>query len=460
MTDMSMGRSEQGIMKKTAITLILLLTVVLCAAAGASPAVSDGEITGWIAEGGSLFLQGSDEITRQIPVYLDDLLGITDEGLICLTRDQRVIAVKKDGSSFGSAESADSEQNQRLKLENGVLSLDGKEFSRNAAAAVTDGFFLYYIEADGAFWVLHADPVKDGGNTPVQDSREAYAAALSGNIVPEPLSLIVTRDALTLTGTDHGITVMNLLNGEISAYPSESGRTAAACEMNGVLYRYTLSEENRWTLETSRKTAEETSAVSQTPAVSPTSAPTATPTPTPTVAPTVAPTRIPTATPVSLIDEDGTIHRGATGEEVRKIQKRLNELGYPAGKADGKYGEKTQLAINLFCDAIHVREHNYIPPKVQKKLFAKDAPSYDPYLPLEKGDQGVSVLYMQRRLKELGYDPGNPDGIYGAKTVSAVANFQADYHIKLSPGEKAGEKASHEMLEILFAPEDSMVSSS
>lgn len=144
---------------------------------------------------------------------------------------------------------------------------------------------------------------------------------------------------------------------------------------------------------------------------------------------------------------------------MRKIQRRLDALGYPVGSADGRYGDKTQLAINLFCDAIHVREHNYITPSVQKKLFASSAPEYDPYLPLEKGDRGVSVLYMQRRLKELGYDPQKLDGIYGDMTVEALSRFQADYRIKLAAGEKPGETASHDLLEILFAPESDMVPS-
>ena len=42
--------------------------------------------------------------------------------------------------------------------------------------------------------------------------------------------------------------------------------------------------------------------------------------------------------------------------------------------------------------------------------MAKDAPEYDEYRPLKKGDRGVSVLRMQKRLKELGYDPGKLDG--------------------------------------------------
>ena len=33
---------------------------------------------------------------------------------------------------------------------------------------------------------------------------------------------------------------------------------------------------------------------------------------------------------------------------------------------------------------------------------------------------------VQKKLKELGYDPGFPDGIWGKKTTSALKSFQQD----------------------------------
>ena len=231
---------------------------------------------------------------------------------------------------------------------------------------------------------------------------------------------------------------MNLLNGEITRYPASGELTEAACMMNNVLYRYMLSDDHHWMLESG------------------TSVVTATPVPTQTPAPTPTPKPAPTPTPYnggSETDNDGTIYFGASGSTVRKIQDRLDELGYPVGDIDGQYGEETQLAFDLFCDAIHVREHRYITKKVQKRLFAKDAPPYDPYMPLKKGDQGRCVIYMQRRLRELGYNPGKIDGIYGKNTVQAVAAFQKDNNIKRKKKEKPGEVASSEMLEILYGPE-------
>jgi ankyrin repeat protein len=36
------------------------------------------------------------------------------------------------------------------------------------------------------------------------------------------------------------------------------------------------------------------------------------------------------------------------------------------------------------------------------------------------------VYEVQKKLKELGYDPGNPDGVWGKKTTEALESFQGD----------------------------------
>ncbi len=45
---------------------------------------------------------------------------------------------------------------------------------------------------------------------------------------------------------------------------------------------------------------------------------------------------------------------------------------------------------------------------------------------LRPGDSGEEVVALQQALIELGYDPGQPDGDYGAATEEAVASFQQD----------------------------------
>lgn len=427
-------------MKKYLIVIFLLTACLLCASAGASPAITDGETTGWIAENNYLFLQNSNGMTAQLSMEINDLLEFTDDELLCLAGNRQVIAVKKNGSGSRIVENAEMilQGDQQLKLESGVLSLKGRQISESACAAATDGKYIYYVEQNSPnSFTLRVTTVQEHAGTVMPKSRDDYALAFSGRYVAEPLSMTVTREALTLAGKDHQVTVMNLLTGESSVYHATSDQTAGACLQGGTLYRYALAEEQHWVLESGTALS--------------------TPTPTPTSTPTPTATPKPTAKPTSYIDDNGTIHYGAYGKTVRKIQQRLQDLGYPVSKIDGKYGEETQLAINLFCDAIHVREHKYITKKVQNRLFAKDAPYYDPYLPLKLGDRGISVLYMQTRLKELGYDPGKLDGIYGKKTVAAVALFQQDYGIVIGAKEKPGEVASHEMLEILYSPEPSPI---
>ncbi len=41
------------------------------------------------------------------------------------------------------------------------------------------------------------------------------------------------------------------------------------------------------------------------------------------------------------------------------------------------------------------------------------------------GEHSARVTFVQKRLKALGFDPGPVDGIYGARTRTAVAKFQA-----------------------------------
>lgn len=50
---------------------------------------------------------------------------------------------------------------------------------------------------------------------------------------------------------------------------------------------------------------------------------------------------------------------------------------------------------------------------------------------LKKGSTGGAVVELQKKLNELGYDCGTPDGNFGSKTDNAVRKFQADYNLKV-----------------------------
>lgn len=48
------------------------------------------------------------------------------------------------------------------------------------------------------------------------------------------------------------------------------------------------------------------------------------------------------------------------------------------------------------------------------------------YQTLQKGDRGNAVADLQRRLNSLGYSAGEPDGVFGTRTQTAVKRFQKD----------------------------------
>jgi putative chitinase len=62
---------------------------------------------------------------------------------------------------------------------------------------------------------------------------------------------------------------------------------------------------------------------------------------------------------------------------------------------------------------------------------------------LQEGDQGADVRRLQKRLKEVGFDPGIADGEFGAGTASALRAFQASEG--LLPDAVAGKKLAKQL---------------
>lgn len=167
-------------------------------------------------------------------------------------------------------------------------------------------------------------------------------------------------------------------------------------------------------------------------------------TPTPTQAPVT-----PTPTPKSL-------QVGFTGSDaVRAVQRRLKELGYYKGSADGDFGPATEKAVKEFQQANGLSADGKVGQKTLEKLNSKNAISYkqahatatpkvtakptakvtntprstatpnlekDYYLDI--GSKGKKVETLQRRLIELGWLTGSVTGTYDERTAEAVSAFQ------------------------------------
>ncbi|MDO5023033.1 MAG: peptidoglycan-binding protein [Eubacteriales bacterium] len=140
------------------------------------------------------------------------------------------------------------------------------------------------------------------------------------------------------------------------------------------------------------------------------------------------------------------IKRGSSGNDVRDLQKKLRELGYLKGSADGDFGKDTEEALkdfqrrnNLTADGIAGRatlsrlnsssaKRAPATPKPTPKATARPrataTPKIKENLYLQLGSSGADVRKMQDRLIELGYLEGKPSGRFDAATEQAIYAFQ------------------------------------
>jgi peptidoglycan hydrolase-like protein with peptidoglycan-binding domain len=179
-----------------------------------------------------------------------------------------------------------------------------------------------------------------------------------------------------------------------------------------------------------------------------------------TVAPTSTtstPTSIsnPTSNPTSTSPAGGTntaasivgLSRGARGEAVRSLQRQLIAAGYAVrGGADGIFGTSTAAALQQFQTASGLTATGVVDEATAAALSAAPAPTTAPattvpaappttvpapttpsgtIVGLQQGARGELVRQLQQQLtaaRVTGVGPA--DGIFGARTASALRAFQ------------------------------------
>ncbi len=136
-----------------------------------------------------------------------------------------------------------------------------------------------------------------------------------------------------------------------------------------------------------------------------------------------------TPTPTAVLYQ--TLYEGSYGEEVVKLQKRLIQLGYLKGSADGYYGENTANAVRAFEARYGKVQTGVATPDMQKYLFAGDAlknsssaPQQTEYMALGEGSYGTAVYALENRLIELKYMDSAADGYYDSETTQAIKTFE------------------------------------
>ena len=137
----------------------------------------------------------------------------------------------------------------------------------------------------------------------------------------------------------------------------------------------------------------------------------------------------PTTQPAQAIQASSeTLQLGSVGEDVTRLQERLYDLGYYSGLIDGIYSEPIKVAITNFQNANNLTADGKAGKSTQQKLYSASAKPVDglddAFTTLREGDAGERVRALQTLLSTYGYFTEEIDGLYGGRTVTAIAQFQ------------------------------------
>lgn len=130
---------------------------------------------------------------------------------------------------------------------------------------------------------------------------------------------------------------------------------------------------------------------------------------------------------------------GDSGEAVTNLQKRLSELGYYSGVADGVFSDDMVAVVRRFQASAGLEETGVASIELQELAFSDAAPLSPSRIAadqedaaaaqtviesLKNGDEGANVITLQSRLIELGFLAGSTDGKFGGGTENSVKRFQ------------------------------------
>lgn len=114
---------------------------------------------------------------------------------------------------------------------------------------------------------------------------------------------------------------------------------------------------------------------------------------------------------------------GDKGDDIKRIQHRLYELGYLATEdlVTGNFGDKTEEAVKKLQEINGISIDGKVGRQTMNLLYSDEI---KPNM-LVYGDKSEVVEEAQKRLKALGYLTTEPDGSYGQDTAIALKQFQS-----------------------------------
>lgn len=140
-----------------------------------------------------------------------------------------------------------------------------------------------------------------------------------------------------------------------------------------------------------------------------------------------------------------SLQSGDTGNPVLDVQARLVALGYAIHPAErGRFGPHTESAVKVFQIRRGLTPDGVVEEHTWRELVEAGWTTGGRTLYVRRPPmRGDDVRDLQRRLNALGFDAGKEDGIFGAETQDAIADFQRN--VGLAPDGIAG----HETFEAL-----------
>lgn len=86
--------------------------------------------------------------------------------------------------------------------------------------------------------------------------------------------------------------------------------------------------------------------------------------------------------------ERPTVQRGDKGDEAKRVQEKLIELGFLAGVADGDFGKKSEAAVRLFQKANAIEETGIADSMTQHIMYSSRVINKEAYdnMPIATGD--------------------------------------------------------------------------
>ncbi|REE99574.1 L,D-transpeptidase-like protein [Thermomonospora umbrina] len=151
-------------------------------------------------------------------------------------------------------------------------------------------------------------------------------------------------------------------------------------------------------------------------------------------------TRSPAARPTPTPTPRPKLKPGAKGEHVETLQRRLDQLGYAPGKADGRYGLTTQMAVWAFQKVNRLKVSGTVGREVWEALdrpaeprpvskhrepYRVDVDLRRQYLVVYKGGRPVLISHVSSGSGELfcSRDPG-PGGSRCRYAVTSTGDFR------------------------------------